>query len=503
MKAIMVMFDSLNRRMLSPYGCDWVHTPNFNRLTDQTVVFEKAFVGSMPCMPARRELHTGRYNFLHRSWGPIEPYDRSMPELLFYDGGVHTHLVSDHFHYWNEGGATYHTRYTTWQNSRGQSGDGFIGDLNTPDFPFPNPHKTEGYHYFTQDWVNRVHIKAEAQWPQAKTFEKGLEFLDLNHKCDNWFLQIETFDPHEPFCVPERYKELYDYDFSKFSEDWPTYRKFAEEDRELIEHYRFLQAALTSMCDNHLGKVLDAMDKYNLWDDTMLIVNTDHGFMLGEHQCVGKNWRLPYYNEIVNIPFFVWDPRTRKKAESRKSLVQTIDIAPTLMDFFGMEIPEEMQGVPLGETVENDKSVRDAGIFGVHGGSVNCTDGRYVYLRKPVENPDAELYEYTLMPAHMKHTFSVKELQDIQLAEPFSFTRGCRLMKIAAMDEFIKKTVYFENLLFDIEEDYSQQFPLDDEKIENDMIRKMIKIMRKNDSPPEQFVRLGLENYNNEETQNV
>ncbi|MCB0088072.1 MAG: sulfatase-like hydrolase/transferase, partial [Caldilineaceae bacterium] len=69
MKAIMVMFDTLNRHMLPPYsapGDDWVHAPNFQRLAQRTVTFDNSYVGSMPCMPARRELHTGRLNFLHR-----------------------------------------------------------------------------------------------------------------------------------------------------------------------------------------------------------------------------------------------------------------------------------------------------------------------------------------------------------------------------------------------------------------------------------------------------
>ena len=69
MKAVMLMFDSLNRGMLAPYGCDWTKTPNFARLAERTVRFDQCYAGSLPCMPARRELHTGRYNFLHRSWG--------------------------------------------------------------------------------------------------------------------------------------------------------------------------------------------------------------------------------------------------------------------------------------------------------------------------------------------------------------------------------------------------------------------------------------------------
>jgi arylsulfatase A-like enzyme len=82
MKAIMAMYDSLNRAMLEPYGCEWTKTPNFKRLAERSVMFDNCYAGSLPCMPARRELHAGRLNFLHRSWGPIEPFDDSMPEIL-------------------------------------------------------------------------------------------------------------------------------------------------------------------------------------------------------------------------------------------------------------------------------------------------------------------------------------------------------------------------------------------------------------------------------------
>ena len=82
MKAIMVMFDSLNRQYLPPYGAEGVHAPNFARLAERTAIFDTCYAGSMPCIPARREMHTGRYNFLHRGWGPLEPFDDSVPEML-------------------------------------------------------------------------------------------------------------------------------------------------------------------------------------------------------------------------------------------------------------------------------------------------------------------------------------------------------------------------------------------------------------------------------------
>ena len=82
MKAVMVMYDSLRRMDLPSYGGKEIELPNFKRLAEHTVVFDNSYVCSMPCMPARREIHTGRANFLHRSWGPLEPFDDSMPEIL-------------------------------------------------------------------------------------------------------------------------------------------------------------------------------------------------------------------------------------------------------------------------------------------------------------------------------------------------------------------------------------------------------------------------------------
>ncbi len=479
------MFDSLNRHMLPTYGCDWVHAPNFERLAKKTVMFNNSYVGSMPCMPARRELHTGRYNFLHRSWGPVEPFDDSMPEILK-NNGIHSHLVSDHYHYWEEGGCNYHTRYNTWQVSRGQEGDPWMGDLNKPAIPRPNDSRPGKK--FNQDWVNRSYMQEEKDMPQPKTFAMGLDFLKTNKDQDNWFLQLETFDPHEPYFVPQRFKDLYDYDYNKYNEDWPPYSKVT--DKTLSTHYKYLNAALISMCDHYLCTLLDKMDELNMWEDTMLIINTDHGFLLGEHDWWAK-CAMPFYNEIAQTPLFIWDPRSGIKGEQRDSLVQTIDLPATVLDFFGQEIPEDMQGVPLKETINNDTSVRKVALFGIHGAHVNVTDGRYVYMRVPKED-NKPLFNYTHMPTHMKHTFSVKEMQELtELAEPFTFTKGCKTMKIPS-DKKSSLSAKFTTKLFDLEADPRQEHPISDPEIEEKMIKHLIREMKKNDAPGEQYERLGL-----------
>jgi hypothetical protein len=248
-------------------------------------------------------------------------------------------------------------------------------------------------------------------------------------------------------------------------------------------------AALHTMCDHYLGRILDLMDELDLWQDTMLIVNTDHGFLLGEHDWWAK-CAQPFYDEVIHTPFFVWDPRSRVQGAMRQSLVQTIDIPATLLEYFGVRLPGDMQGRPLRDTVARDASVREAGLFGLFGAHVNCTDGRHVYMRANATADNRPLFEYTLMPAHMRTAFAPGELQDLALQGPFSFTKGCRTLKIAGRAWV--RAADFGTLLFDLATDPGQQCPLADAGVEARMAAHLVRLMRENDAPPEQFERLGL-----------
>lgn len=202
---------------------------------------------------------------------------------------------------------------------------------------------------------------------------------------------------------------------------------------------------------------------------------------------------MPFYNEIAHTPLFIWDPRLGVKNERRESLVQTIDLAPTVLEYFNLEVPKDMQGKPLKETLRDDKQIREAGLFGLHGAHVNVTDGRYVYMRAPVTENNGPLYQYTHMPAHMRTPFTVDEMHNIEeLAEPFSFTKGCKTMKINSGRTDWIKTEEFAHLLFDLENDPKQENPLDDPEIEEMMIKHLIHEMKANHAPKEQYERLGL-----------
>ncbi|MDO5405911.1 MAG: sulfatase [Eubacteriales bacterium] len=522
MKAVMLMFDSLNREMLEPYGCDWTKTPNFQRLAQHSVRFDQCYAGSLPCMPARRELQTGRYNFLHRSWGPVEPFDDSVPQILK-DHGVYTHLVSDHVHYWEDGGSTYHYRYNSWEMIRGQEGDKWkcLPELFDSEEEARIQNKDGQYFCSTRDLqrhdeVNRKFMKTEGDMALAKTIRCGLEYLDANHACDRWFLQIECFDPHEPFFVSEDCEELYPDAYEGERTDWPPYHHVTE-DAVTAEHYKYRYATLLSLCDKYLGKLLDKFDELGLWEDTMLIVNTDHGYLLGEHGWWSKVV-MPCYDEIVHTPLFIHDPRFACDGEVRKEIVQTIDIAATLLEYFGIECPADMQGKPIRTVIEKDEPIRDCALFGIHGAHINIFDGRYVYMKAPASENNLPLYEYTTMPMHMRNLFSVGELRKAEAVpgDRFAFTKGCPVWKIPKGNgngerdfsdllingkdseeakhidnNSLVNAANFGDKLFDMELDSHQEHELDDVKVETRMANLLRQAMKENDCPSEQFQRIG------------
>jgi len=501
MKAVFVLFDSLNRHMLGPYGGTRVPTPNFDRLAKRCVTFDKHYVGSLPCMPARRDILSGRLNFLHRSWGPMEPFDNAFPELL-HQAGIYSHLITDHFHYFEDGGATYHTRYDSYEFVRGQEGDRWKAMVQPHwerlrEMYHANQFTTQRRAYRSQNMINREFIKEERDFPTVKCFDHAVEFLDRNRLADNWLMQLELFDPHEPFTAPVRFKKPFDSGWQGPIRDWPRYGRvdeLVEEGEELRANYY----ALMAFCDDQLGRLLDYFDRHDLWKDTALILTTDHGFLLGEHDFWAKN-RMNLYEEIVHIPLFAHDPRRPRGGTRVSELTQAIDVAPTILDLFGVAMPREMQGHNL-LPVSGDVPKRAAAIFGYFGGAVNVTDGRYTYHRFPADLRTQEVNQYTVMPTHIFALFTPEELARASLAEPFSFTKGAKLMRVPVIDRSPMYNNYgpgafieSDTRLYDLASDPGQDKPLHDAAQEKRLLGLMAALMAENDAPPEAFRRLELE----------
>lgn len=504
MKTVFVLFDSLNRRSLSSYGGEEIPTPNFERLSRKAVTFDNHYVGSLPCMPARRDLHTGRLNFMHRGWGPLEPFDHSFAALL-HTHGVYSHLISDHFHYWADGGATYHNRYDTYDFIRGQEGDPWKAMVDPPwerfeEMYHPKQFSKQRRNNRSRHMINREHIRAYEDFPSVRCFDSGLEFLETNRQADNWLLHLETFDPHEPFHAPERFREGLATDYRGPILDWPPYARVNETWQECDE-LRANYSAIVKLCDHELGRLLDDFDRHDMWKDTALIVTTDHGFLLGEHDWWAKNV-MPCYNEVAHIPLFFYHPDHASQGGTRRSLLtQTMDIMPTLLELFGAPVPSEVTACSLLPALADPAVTnRDANIYGVFGSAVNVTDGRYTFFIYPPDMHGGKLNQYTLMPMHMKAFFSLQELQESQWLPSVPFSRDTPVLQIPATP----KSPFYNHqgpgvqhdttsALYDLDSDPGQLAPVDDPKTERRMRELAIKEMMRHFAPPEYFERLNLD----------
>ena len=502
MRLIYILFDSLNRHALGCYGGRAVATPNFDRLAARGVTFDTHYVGSLPCMPARRDLHTGRLNFLHRAWGPLEPFDNSFPELLR-SKGVYSHLVTDHYHYFEDGGIGYHGRYSSWEFFRGQEKDKWKGVVAPPFERFRATYHPSQYDGSTDPnssmpyYVSREYIYAEAQFPIALCTEAALEFLDTNRRADDWVLHLECFDPHEPFFAAERFRDGLETGYQGPVLDWPRYGRadyLLQEQAELRANYY----ALLKMCDDYLGRVLDWMDRAGAWSDTAIILSTDHGLLLGEHEYWGKN-RPPFYDEVSHIPLIIHHPDVASQAGSRRqALTQTIDLMPTILDMFAAPAPAEVRGRSLMPALGREQPVRAAALYGQFGGATNVTDGRFTYLRYPADGASEGMFQYTLMPTHMRTFFEAVELDGATLAPPFDWTKGVKVLKVPVVEGAAANMVRryplldAKTALFDVQADPAQRDALSAPEEEARLIGLMRDAMRQHDAPPEAFARLGL-----------
>lgn len=495
MRAIMIMFDTLSKRFLSNFGNEWIKTPNFQRLQKKMITFDNFYGGSLPCIPARRKLHTGMYNFPFRSWGPLEVFDQSAIEKLK-NNGVYAHIVTDHSHYWEDGGATYLPRYSSWEGFRGQEGDRWIPRMEGEVNQNKNALNKKGISV-EQHMANITRIHDEKDISSVQTINAGIDFLEKNRNKKDWFLQIESFDPHEPFYVPDKYRQIYDCIKSEDIPYWPTYQKLVDDRfKDDIEDLKKEYAALITMCDHYLGKILDVLDQNDMWKDTLVIVNTDHGFLLGEHNWIGKNIS-PVYDELVHLPFFIHDPaHSERDGSVCGQIAQTIDLPETLLDYFNIHDDTFRDGQSILKVLDeatksNEKHVKERDIlFGVNGSFACVYDGKYVYMRAS-QNPDNEpLVNYTLAFTKMRGFYSPEDMKSLELVKGNRFTQGMTVGKLSLRNHM--DSYALGNYLFDIVKDPNQEHPLHDEAIEKIMIEKLTKLLKKIEAPKEEFIRLGL-----------
>lgn len=485
---VLILMDTLNRHFLKTYDrqAEGI-TPSIDEFSKDCVRFENHYIGSAPCMPARRDIFTGRMQFLERGWGGIEPFDITLPEILR-ENGIFTHITTDHAHYFETGGENYCQLFDTWDFHRGQETDPWISRVRQP--------KVDERAYgrkFPQEVLNRsVYAEAEECYPTPQTFLSACKWAEENKGCDDFFLMVESFDPHEPFIAPEEYRELYHDDYKGPEFNWPGYAPVTEPE-DAVAHLKKSYLATLTLADRYLGKFLNSLKENGLYEDTLIILTTDHGHMLGEHGYTGKNY-MHAYNEMARIPLYLKLPDRSFAGETRTALTQNIDLMPTILKQHGISVPDRVKGKNLFEAVERKAALREQVIYGWFGRAVNVCDGKYTYFRAPKSRENKPCYQYGAIPTTLNRFYGEKYASQMEMGRflPYTDYPVYRIPVFGEEDYWGSIDYVTDSLLFDIEADEKQMFPVRDERTEAKMYERLIAGMKEAQSPPEQYERLGL-----------
>lgn len=394
MNVVAILLDTLRRDHLGCYGNQWIHTPNLDRFAERSTVFDHAYIGSYPCMPARQDLWTGRLNFLWRGWSPLEWAEADLVGLL-HEAGKPSMLITDHYHLWNLGSGNYHTSFSGTEFIRGQEMDNWITDATASiKWPAPADKLNPLWERYARNTSRRTR---EEDYFAPQVFARATRWIEENQTQKDFFLLIDAFDPHEPFDPPKAYVDLYDPGFAGDALVWPRYgppTRHGYTARE-VEHCHALYCGEISLIDRWFGQFLDRLETTGLLSNTVIILTSDHGFLFGEYDWLGKH-SPTLHPPIVRTPLIVYHPDRSESCGRSQRLAQMHDLFPTILEAIGLPVPRGIHGrslLPALASVE-EKTNPVPALFGVFGGAVYATDGHWMFVKRPIPE-NSPLHWYT------------------------------------------------------------------------------------------------------------
>ncbi len=415
MNIIHIISDTFRRDNLDVYGGKG-YCPALNAFAEKCIVFNKAYITSFPTVPIRGDLVTGEIGICRRGW---EPLQRNIPVIAnqLTQAGVISMMIADTPHHLNNG-FLYNRGFTGWKWIRGQETDVL---------------ETHPYHYDTEEVQRyrkhtrpspdnlppglRNHLKNsdfrqnEGDTFVAQTMQTACDWLERNYQHENFYLMVDTFDPHEPWDVPDWYIRRFDPDDYDGPEPiYPTYGPNRMDERT-TQRLNALYRAEACLVDNWIGHLIRKIDYMGLMENTMIIFMADHGFLLGEHGLIAKN--LTMYEEVIHIPLLIYHPDAIPRRTD--ALASIIDIPATVVDVFGAERGKQVEGnsllqIILGDTEKGSEYAVSHGAWGggwsPDGGSPHgsITDGVWSLLLEHKGAPN-KLFHLPSDPEQNKNRF--------------------------------------------------------------------------------------------------
>ena len=385
MNFIFINSDTLRRDHLGCYGNRWISTPHIDAFAARGLRFLNAYAASFPTVPNRRDVLTGRFTASYTGWAPLGANEVVLPEVLRKSGYV-SMMVCDTPHILAEG-YNYDRGFDGWEWIRGQESDRWRTSPAAPGHPCDPAKLRHPAMLAARHRRNTAWWRYEADCFVARTMSTACTWLEENYRQDRFFLYVDTFDPHEPWDPPDWYVRMYDPGYDGQVVDYPCYANANFMSGAELKHARALYAGEVTLVDRWIGRVLEKIADLGLMENTVVMLTTDHGFLHGEHEIMGKGLidergftNIPLYEEISHIPLVVHCPGA--KAGTRAAVVQPMDIMPTILDLAGAQMPptvhgKSFAGVLQGEGDRHREFAVTSPYLGVASGAATVTRGKW------------------------------------------------------------------------------------------------------------------------------
>ena len=417
---ILIIIDSLRRDHVGAYGNGWIKTPNLDALAKESLRFTRPYPESIPTLCARRAIYTGIRTWPFENWQPVKgddislwgwqpiPNNQTTLAEILHTNGYGTYFITDNLQQY-KASMNFHRGFDAFDFIRGQTTDAYKPKYTHPSHGVQNALTIEARgieeDYLRRYWANVAGRTSEREWFSPQVFTRASDYLEAVQGSGPFFIVVDNYDPHEPWDTPEKYVSLYDDAYSGKEPFWPVYGPSDYLSERELRRMRARYSGEVTMADRWLGHFLDKMEELGLFDNTLLIVLSDHGVAQGEH---GLNGKLPtaLYPELTDIVFLMRHPEGKGAGETSDYYASTHDVAPTILAFLGIEPPRPMEGQNLQVLVDGGQPApRPHFTLGFHDHAW-CRDENFAMFCRH-DGTEAKLYNLRTDP-HMDRDIATR-----------------------------------------------------------------------------------------------
>ncbi len=401
MNYVMICLDSLRQDHIGAYGGK-AQTPNMDRFAEQSAVFTRLRSEALPTVPVRRALCTGVRVFpweererpkgvynRHRGWLPLRERDVTIAEHLLERDYV-TGMVIDVYHLMKPA-MNFHRGMKSFNFIRGQEFDQWKSAPLPPgalDRYVPDDFPERRLRVLTQYMQNQQGLEGEEGRQPARVFTEAMRWLEGNAGHEKFYLWVDSFDPHEPWYVPQEFIDLYDPGYEGKEWIYPNIIPHAEMTEPEREHARALYKANVTLVDRWLGKFLDKIDELGLNENTLVVLLSDHGKIVGEFNNFGMS-NKDTSRFLYDVPLMVRHPEGVGAGERFDQWVYDIDVTATALDALGEEPLPGMDGQSFLPIITGEREkLHDYCVCGYS--EVACVwQDEFIYVRDDDEGTEA------------------------------------------------------------------------------------------------------------------